>query len=83
MPTMPSDPVRRALLLEALEAQRRLRAAEEEADQQRAIFRAAVARAHAAGATMREIGAALDITHARAKQIIDAERASQPLAGGA
>ncbi len=81
---MPTDPVLRGLLLEALEAQQRLRVAEVEAEQQRAIFRSAVARAHEAGAVQRVIGEALSLSHARVKQIIDAERQmSQPAASGA
>lgn len=81
MPTLPDDPVLRGLLLEALEAQALLRAAEDEAEQQRAIFRAAVVRAAAeSGGTDRVIAAALGISHARVHQIL---RASQSPAGGA
>jgi len=85
VPTLPTDPALRGLLLEAIEAQQRLRAAEDEADQQRAIFRAAVARAaDAEGGTIRVIAAALDVSYARVQQVLVAERRmSQPPAGGA
>lgn len=82
MPTLPTDPVLRGLLLEAIEAQQRLRAAENEADQQRAIFRSAVARASAEGASQRVIAAALEVTYGRVQQILAAEM-SQPPASGA
>lgn len=78
MPILPDDPVLRGYLLEALEAQARLRAAEAEAEQQRAIFREAARRAHSEGATLRVIGAALGLSFARVHQIV-----SQPPAGGA
>jgi hypothetical protein len=85
MPVLPTDPTLRGLLLEAIEAQRRLRAAEDEADQQRAMFRTAVVRAHAEGASDRTIAAALEITYARVQQIRaqSAREMSQPPAGGA
>lgn len=83
MTVLPTDPAVRGLLLEAIEARRRLRTAEDEADQQRAMFRSAVVRAHEAGASHRVIAAALEVTYARVQQIIAADRMSQAPASGA
>jgi hypothetical protein len=64
------DPAVRHLLAEAEAAAMRHRAAQEEADRQRVIFRDAVRRAKEAGATLRQIADATGVTFGRIHQIV-------------
>ncbi len=65
---MPLDPAR---LEEAVRQRTRMLDAVHAADVARADFEHAVRRLHAAGATFREIGSALSLSHQRVHQIVD------------
>ena len=60
------------LLSTAAATARRLADAERQAELARADYHTAVRRLHLAGASLREIAAALDISHQRVQQIVDA-----------
>jgi ClpX C4-type zinc finger len=64
-------PVDDALVGQAREAEARVAAAEAALDLAKADHRHAIRRLHLAGASLREIAAALDLSHQRVHQIID------------
>jgi hypothetical protein len=69
---MPLDDIDKDLLAAARTAGERFEAAEREADMARGDYHHAVRRLHLAGASLRDVGEALGISHQRVQQIVQA-----------
>jgi ClpX C4-type zinc finger len=70
--TLDNMPLDGELLRSAIRAGERVADAQREADLAKADYYRAIRRLHLAGATMREIASALNLSHQRVQQIIDA-----------
>lgn len=71
-------PLDEALLTAAREAGARAAAAEREAGRAKAEYHHAIRRLQLSGATMREIASALNLSHQRVQQIVDANGGGRP-----